>query len=61
MRVILFVKKSDVVGNLNLTYKAWQWLPQHCWCQSEAKARQELMAGPALSPAHPGGNTAKNF
>lgn len=54
-----FVERSDVMGNLNLTYKVWQPLPQHCRCQSEAEARQELMAAPALSPECPGGNKAK--
>lgn len=57
--IILFVGKSDVVGNLNLTHTAQQPLPQHCWRQRQAKARQELMAAPALSPACPGENTAK--
>lgn len=56
-RVILFVEKSDGVGNLDLTHKAWQLLPQRCWCQSEAEARQGWMAAPALSPACQGGNT----
>lgn len=47
------------MGNLNLTHKVRQTLAQHCSCRSEAKARQELMAAPALSAECPGVNTAK--